>query len=225
MPEVVRVMLLGHDFTERRVLVVGGGSVGARKARHFAREADVVVVSPRFEASDFGGAERVRAALVPSDVDDWLDRTDPALVVAATDDGDLNAALARAARERDVLVNRTDTAGSPAPGGVVLPATVRDDPVVLAVATGGRSPALSRFLRERIEAALGEDRDRLGAMAELSAGLRDALSAADASPAARRAALEAVFESRSVWTALDTPGENSRQLAASVIATEVGESV
>jgi flagellar biosynthesis regulator FlaF len=62
-------------------------------------------------------------------------------------------------------------------------------------------------------------------MAELSAGLRDALTAAEASSADRRAALEAVFESRSVWTALDTPGENSRQLAASVIATEVGESV
>jgi precorrin-2 dehydrogenase/sirohydrochlorin ferrochelatase len=218
-------MLLGHDFTERRVLVVGGGPVGARKARHFAREADVLVVSPRFEASDYGGAERVRAALAPGDVEDWLDRLDPALAVAATDDADLNAAIARAAHERDVLVNRTDTAGSPAPGGVVVPATVRDDPVVIAVATGGRSPALSRCLRQRLEAALGEDSDRLGAMAELSAGLRDALTAAEASSADRRAALEAVFESRSVWTALDTPGENSRQLAASVIATEVGESV
>jgi precorrin-2 dehydrogenase/sirohydrochlorin ferrochelatase len=218
-------MLLGHDFTERRVLVVGGGPVGARKARHFAREADVLVVSPRFEASDYGGAERVRAALAPGDVEDWLDRLDPALAVAATDDADLNAAIARAAQERDVLVNRTDTAGSPAPGGVVVPATVRDDPVVIAVATGGRSPALSRCLRQRLEAALGEDSDRLGAMAELSAGLRDALTAAEASSADRRAALEAVFESRSVWTALDTPGENSRQLAASVIATEVGESV
>jgi precorrin-2 dehydrogenase/sirohydrochlorin ferrochelatase len=218
-------MLLGHDFTERRVLVVGGGPVGARKARHFAREADVLVVSPRFEASDYGGAERVRAALAPGDVEDWLDRLDPALAVAATNDADLNAAIARAAQERDVLVNRTDTAGSPAPGGVVVPATVRDDPVVIAVATGGRSPALSRSLRQRLEAALGEDSDRLGAMAELSAGLRDALTAAEASSADRRAALEAVFESRSVWTALDTPGENSRQLAASVIATEVGESV
>ena len=58
-----------HDFTGTTVLVVGGGRVGARKARRFAREARVVVVSPAFvDDADFGGAERVRAALDP---DDW----------------------------------------------------------------------------------------------------------------------------------------------------------
>ncbi len=36
-----------HDFADATVLIFGGGPVGARKARRFAREATVVVVSPR----------------------------------------------------------------------------------------------------------------------------------------------------------------------------------
>jgi len=43
---VVGVIPLFHDFTDETVLVFGGGPVGARKARRFAAEADVVVVSP-----------------------------------------------------------------------------------------------------------------------------------------------------------------------------------
>ncbi|MDR9382052.1 MAG: NAD(P)-dependent oxidoreductase, partial [Natronomonas sp.] len=45
---------LYHDFTDETVLVFGGGPVGARKARRFAREAAVVVVSPEFAADDYG---------------------------------------------------------------------------------------------------------------------------------------------------------------------------
>ena len=139
-----------HDFEGQTVLVVGGGRVGARKARRFAREADVVVLSPDFADADFGGAERVRASPDPGAVGEWVDRTDPALVVAATDDEAVNDAVAAAARERNSLVNRADQAGERDPGSVVVPATVRDAAVVVAVATGGRSPALSRALRERI---------------------------------------------------------------------------
>src|SRR6056297_3074140 len=151
-----------HDFTGTTVLVFGGGTVGARKARRFAREADVVVVSPDFADADFGGAERIRAAPDDEAVADWIDRTEPALVVAATDDADRNAAIEQAARDDGALVNRTDQHGERDPGSVVVPATVRDDPVVAAVATGGTSPALSRYLRERIEAEL----TNAGAMAE-----------------------------------------------------------
>ena len=99
---------LYHDFTDETVLVFGGGSVGARKARRFAREASVVVVGPKLSADDYGGAETVRAAPAPAEVPSWVDRVDPALAVAATDDGAVNEAVARAADERNVLVNRTD---------------------------------------------------------------------------------------------------------------------
>jgi len=161
---------LYHDFTDATVLIFGGGSVGARKAKRFAAEADVVVVSPafddRFENPEFPAVERVRAAPDPEDVSPWFDRVDPALAVAATDDSELNAAVANAAADRDVLINRTDRAGERSVGSVVVPATIEDGPVSVAISTGGQSPALSRYLREQLESEL----DNAGAMAELTVG-------------------------------------------------------
>jgi precorrin-2 dehydrogenase/sirohydrochlorin ferrochelatase len=221
---------LFHDFSGARVLVFGGGRVGARKARRFAREARVVVVSPTFGDREFGGAERVRAAPDPEAVPDWFDRADPALAVAATDDGAVNDAVARAARERGVLFNRADRSSDDDPAEsdadrdgdedderareVVVPATVRDDPVTLAVATGGRSPALSRHLRERFE----EEFAGAGAMAELSGQLRTELRERGVAPSERRAAIRAVVRSERVWKALGESSPSARTEAESVIS-------
>ncbi len=208
-----------HDFTGTTVLVFGGGTVGARKARRFAREAHVVVVSPDFADADFGGAERARAAPDDEAVADWIDRTEPALVVAATDDDDRNAAIEQAARDHGALVNRTDQHGQRDPGSVVVPATVRDDPVVAAVATGGTSPALSRYLRERIEDELAN----AGAMAELSGELRADLQERGVDPAVRRDAIRAVVRSGRVWKHLDSGRTKARQVAEDVTTAVTGD--
>ena len=210
-----------HDFTGERVLVFGGGPVGARKARRFAREARVVVVSPAFTDADFGDAERVRAAPTPEDVPEWFERIEPALAIAATDDGAVNDAVARVARERGILRNRADRSGAIDGRGrldVTVPATVRDDPVLLAVATGGRSPALSRYLRERFE----EEFAGAGAMATLTGELREQLRE-DTPAAQRRAAVRAVVRSDRVWKALGDGTPNPAQEAQSVISDVLSE--
>jgi len=208
-----------HDFSGATVLVVGGGSVGARKARRFAREADVIVLGPAFGDREFGDSELVRAAPDPAEIGEWVERTEPALVVAATDDEAVNEAAAAAARDRGALVNRADRSGSRDAGSVVVPATVRDDPVVAAVATGGTSPALSRHLRREVESEL----EGAGAMAELTGELRSELKANVDDPDARRAAIGAVVQSSRVWKALRTGDPNARQVARDVINEELGE--
>lgn len=204
---------LVHDLSDRWVLVFGGGPVGARKARRFATEADVLVVSPTFSNEDFGDAHRIRAAPQPDEVRLWFDRTDPALVVAATDDAALNEAIAETARDRSVLINRADTHDSPGPNGVVTPATIRDEPVVVAITTSGTSPALSRELRRRLETEL----EGAGAMAELTGDLRESLRDRDVSTSQRHAAIRAVVRSQAVWTALRAADANPRKEAERVI--------
>lgn len=202
-----------HDFEGETVLVVGGGPVGARKARTFAREARTVVVSPAFVDREFGDAELVRAAPAPEEVADWVERLDPALAVAATNDDEVNEAVERAAREAGALVNRADRSGGRDAGSVVVPATVRDDPVVAAVATGGAAPALSKELRRRLEAEI----EGAGPMADLLAEIRADLKAADVPPTDRRKAVRAVVGSSDVWKALQEGLSNARQEADRVM--------
>jgi precorrin-2 dehydrogenase/sirohydrochlorin ferrochelatase len=210
---------LYHDFTDETVLVVGGGPVGARKARRFAREAEVVVISPEFPADDYGGAERVRAAPEPDDVPAWFDRTDPALAVAATNDDAVNEAVESVAQDRGVLVNRADHSGSRDHGSVVVPATVRDGDVVVSISTGGASPALSKELRKRIESEI----EGAGEMADLTAELRGDLKARDLSPAERRTAVRAVVQSPQVWKDLGTGRFKRQRTVDAVIDTALGD--
>lgn len=211
-----------HDFTDETVLVFGGGAVGARKARRFAREAEVIVVSPSFDG-EFGDSELVRDAPDAESVREWVSRTGPALVVAATDDASINEVAERAAREAGALVNRTDRSDATGEGravdDVAVPATIRDDPVVVSVSTGGSSPALSRYLRQEIEA----DIEGAGAMADLSGDLRSELRDGGHSASERRNAVRAVVNSSDVWKALRTPTSKGRQVAADVIKEELGD--
>ena len=210
---------LYHDFTDETVLVFGGGSVGARKARRFAREASVVVVGPELPADDYGGAETVRAAPEPTDVPAWFDRVDPALAVAATDDPEVNETVARAADERGVLVNRTDRSGGRDVGSVVVPATVRDGEVTVAVSTGASSPALARELRKRIEAEI----EGAGELAAATAEVRGELKGRDVAPDRRRAAVRAAVASPRVWKDLGTGGSNPRRTVDAVVESALGE--
>jgi len=210
---------LVHDFRDERVLVFGGGAVGARKARRFAREAEVIVVAPEFADREFGGATRLRGAPDPGEVGEWIDRVDPALVVAATDDTTVNAAVEDAATERGLLVNRADRSGERDPGSVVVPATARDDPVVVAIATGGRAPVLSGFLREDVETLI----EGTGALADLLGDLRDELEERAVPTRKRRRALRAVVEDATVREALrEGDRERAREEAVGVVE-EFGE--
>ncbi|MFB6202147.1 MAG: bifunctional precorrin-2 dehydrogenase/sirohydrochlorin ferrochelatase [Halorhabdus sp.] len=170
-----------HDFDGACVLVFGGGPVGARKARRFAHEADVTVLAPDFADVDFGEATCERAEPDPDAVDAWLEEYSPALVVAATDDAAVNAAVETAGSERGILVNRADRAENRDPGSVVLPAITRADPVVVAVSTQGAAPAVSAALRDEIDSFL----ENAGTLAAVLATLRRSLADADV-PAARR---------------------------------------
>ncbi|KAB1187647.1 MULTISPECIES: bifunctional precorrin-2 dehydrogenase/sirohydrochlorin ferrochelatase [Haloferax] len=212
---------LVHDLSGETILVFGGGPVGARKARRFARETRTVVVSPEFADCDFGDAELVRASPAPDDIDEWFARFAPALAVAATSDVDVNDAVVEAAKTRGALVNRADRSGEREAGSVVVPATVDDGDVSVAITTGGSSPALSKYLRERIE----DELDGAGAMAELTANLRAELKESDRTPAERRDAIRAVVRDPSVWKALRSADTNPRREAARVIRnTKRGDS-
>lgn len=231
---------LYHDLTDETVLVFGGGAVGARKADGFAGEADVVVVSPAFDdallddailddaspaatpsRSDTAAAEPsppirlVRAAPDPEAVRGWIDRVSPALVVAATDDRAVNAAAESAALDAGILVNRTDVSGGRDAGSVVVPATVDDGPVGVAVTTSGTSPAVSRHLRRELESTV----EGAGTVATVVADLRAELKERPVEPARRREAVRAVAESDEVWATARESGESEvREAADRVVA-------
>src|SRR3954449_3366280 len=142
------------DLRGRRCLVVGGGTVGAEKAKGLlACGADVTVVSPdlndELRALDVTWREgRYRR----SDLDGAF------LVVAATSDRRVNERVHRDAEARGMLCNVADV---PDLCNFILPAVHREGPIAVAVSTGGASPALAKRIRSQIAELVGPEHAEL----------------------------------------------------------------
>ncbi len=160
------------DLHDVPVLVVGGGRIGARKAEGLAAAGArvrlvAIEVSEHVEAGRF---DDVRARpFEPSDLDGMR------LVVAATGDEQVDAAISEQARSQGIWTNAAD---QPVDCEFILPAIARRGRVTVAVSTDGASPALARELRNVIDEFLT---DEIGALAETLAAERAAVQAGGAS--------------------------------------------
>ena len=160
------------ELQDQRCVVFGGGAVAERKVVALLEAGAVVtVVSPTLSAALAALASAGRIAHAPRRYVAG-DLAGAMLAFAATDDGAVNADVAREGRARGVWVNAAD---DPAHCAAILPAVVRRGAVTVAVSTGGASPALARAVRERLERALP---DAYGPLAEIAKTTRADLRAA-----------------------------------------------
>ena len=137
----------------RRVVVIGGGRIAARKVASLLElGAKVEVVALLVSEEVRGWAARGdlvvhERAFAPSDIDGaWL-------AFAATDDPAVNAEVHAAAEAARVWVNSAD---DPLNCAFTLMSVVRRGDLVVSVGTGGRSPALAAYLRRQLEDELAE---------------------------------------------------------------------
>lgn len=139
------------DIEGRRVVVVGAGKIGFRKARGLVEAgARVVVIAPEFDPR-FENLEVERVSRGYSEGD----LTGAMLVFAATDNRDVNRRVGEAARALGIPVNVAD---APVECAFVVPARAVVDGIHVAVSTGGTDPARAARVRSEIEMFLKEGR-------------------------------------------------------------------
>jgi uroporphyrin-III C-methyltransferase / precorrin-2 dehydrogenase / sirohydrochlorin ferrochelatase len=159
----MRYFPLFLDVAGKSVLLVGGGEVAARKYSLLAdARAAVVVVAPELgselgEALTRGALTHHAREFVAADIEGaWL-------VVAATDDRAVNAAVAAACHAARIPCNVVDDREL---SSFIMPAIIDRSPVQIAVSTGGTSPVLARLIRERLETLLDESLGTLASFAD-----------------------------------------------------------
>ena len=144
------------DLNGASVLVIGGGSVAARKVGSLlSAGATVTVIAPKVDAEIdahrevFGKKLRIlRRVFRSSDIKKQK------LVFAATDSKPLNTRIAAAARGVGILIN---VAAPPEAGDIQIPSLVRRGALCIAVSTGGASAALAAAWRQKLEKIIGPE--------------------------------------------------------------------
>ncbi len=145
----------------RRCLVVGGGDIGLEKVEGLlAAEGDVTLVAPDAipaleSLAAEGSIDWERRGYRPEDLGGAF------MVIAATNDTDVNIGIYEDAERRAMLVNVVDV---PPLCNFILPAIVRTGPLAIAISTAGASPALAKRIRNQIADEYGEPYARLAVM-------------------------------------------------------------
>jgi len=138
------------DLKGRSCLVVGGGPIALEKVDGLLDcGARVTVVAP-----DISLALRALPVNLVQREYESGDLEGQFLVVAATDDTDVNGRVSADAEARQLLCNVADV---PELCNFILPAVYRQDPIAVAVSTGGASPALAQRIREQIAEVIGPE--------------------------------------------------------------------
>jgi len=186
------------DFSGKRVVIFGGGEVGARKASYFCEETEVTVISrsfsPAFNELTVRRVEMNLAGIGDYEMDGLI--REAFLVIAATQDTTLNDRIGRYCAIRGVLFNNADGKA----GDVTLPSQLKGEHYTIAISTGGESPGVSRFLREHI----GQSYPDLDRMIEVQNQLRTALKQKIPDQEKRGRILQEVLDDESVWKALES---------------------
>lgn len=150
----------------RRVVVVGGGKVGARKVSDLLIEgAAITVISPQVGAVIEAIGERIEVQRMEYAAG-MLAEIRPMLVFACTNSPEVNAQVAEEARALGILCNRTDDGKA---GDFSNMAKIERGEITIGLATGGAAPALAAFIREMLAASIGNE---YAALARIFADLR-----------------------------------------------------
>ena len=205
---------LFHKLDGRPVLVIGGGDIALRKSVLLAEAgARITLVAPEIEpevrafVEAKGGSCRVQryaAELLAGHC----------LVIAATDDDEVNETVSHDAQALGLPVNAVD---APKLCTVIFPAIVDRSPLVIAISSGGDAPVLARLVRAKLESWIPAT---YGQLAQLAQRFRARVKARFADIQARRIFWEEVFQGEVAEKVFSGQPQAAEQLLEAKLTSE-----
>ncbi|GFO98029.1 siroheme synthase [groundwater metagenome] len=204
-----RFLPLMLDLTGKEVVIFGAGAVGERKALFFSMVAEVSVISrdftPALERLFEDG--KIKLIKVQDLTDDEILRhmKNAFIAIPATSDALMNENIASIADRSGKLVNRVDDMGD-----IIVPSVIRRGDIVIGISTLGQSPALSKFIRQRLEEVITPE---FSQMARLQNESREMLKSKVKDQKKRSEILWNIINDDEVWSAFGESYEKAYKVA------------
>ncbi len=208
----VELLPVFYNIREKHCLVVGGGEVASRRVRLLLQAGGKVhIVAPRL-AEDLvhllsrGEITHQAAEYSSSDLETVV------LVIAATNNAQVNQQIAADAKRQNIPVNVVD---APHLSSFIIPSIIDRSPVTIAISSGGASPVLSRLLKARLEALVPASYGRLALLVQ---GFRDTVKQRFADGRQRRLFWEKILQGPVAEMMFSGQETAARQTLAQAIA-------
>jgi len=143
-----------------QTLIVGGGNVALEKLTFLLKSspnANVQMVAPFFRKETIALADKFNVEMIRIAYDDSF-LVDKDLVIAATDNFDVNKQIYQDAKSRNLLINVADT---PELCDFYLGGIVTKGNIKIAISTNGKSPTMAKRLRQFFEDVIPDEVDEL----------------------------------------------------------------
>lgn len=146
------IVIVDLNLKGNLVVVVGAGQEGLKKVNSLlTQDCKILVVSDRSnrQIQNFAKAGKIKFKKIKLQNADFLDDYEPFLVMAATDDKELNRKIVQKAKQMRCYAYAAD---DPEVSDFAHPSVINiEDTVQIAISTGGRSPAMARKLKNKAE--------------------------------------------------------------------------
>jgi precorrin-2 dehydrogenase/sirohydrochlorin ferrochelatase len=213
------------DFTNKKVVIFGGGNVGTRKASILSKYADTTVISntflPKLIELSCNSNLNSNLTLKHEDINFLSDKdilnfiSDAFLVIPATSNIDLNNRVIKIANKTQVLINHVTNIGN-----VIIPSIVHKKGIMIGISTQGQSPVLTKYIRKKLDNVISKEYEQ---MLQLTLEIRTYLKKNVKARKTRKKILWEVIESESVWNAFNTSYKLAQQNAYKIVATYISD--
>ena len=166
------------QLKNKKCLVIGGGRIALRKIEVLKDfEADVTVIAPEM-IPQIRQIDKIRRIFRTFMEEDFKEAE---LVVAATNDPKVNSEISKICMQRKIPVNAVDQKED---CSFIFPSYVKEGEVVAAFSSGGQSPLIAQYLKEKIKPDLNKE---LGQLAQILGSLRKLAKSCIATEQGRKA--------------------------------------
>lgn len=140
------------DICDKKCLVVGGGNIALHKVKILLGfEVNILVVAQSFDEAFYAlEKEEKRLRLLKRE---FLERDIEGMdfVVAATNQEKVNQHISDLCRQKNILVNAVDMKEA---CSFIFPAMIQEKDMLVAVSSGGQSPAAVSYLKKKLQTAI-----------------------------------------------------------------------
>lgn len=174
------------NLDNMEIIIIGGGNVALRKCMNFLDFGkSVTVLSPKFDSRFLEIGNKVDLI---EDVfkEEYIEKFD--VVVAATDDKELNEEIACICRKKSKLINVVDSRDL---SDFIVSSYIKRGDLLIGISTGGKIPALSAKIRKDLEEVYDESFEEY---VDILGELREKIIKKYEDKAERKEALKALVE-------------------------------